>query len=416
LSAKALQEQGAPRFFRGWGKGLILSALRIALALCATTLALAAPSVAARAQTFQTSAPFAALVDYQTGAVLFEKNADQPMNPAATAKLLTAEIVFREVKEGRLHLDDSFEVSENSWRNGGGHSHGPATFLSIHSRVRVEDLLRGLIIQAGNDAAMTLAEGISGTEDNFAVLMNKRAGELGLIHSTFANARGKSDPRQHVTARDMAALAIHIIHDDADDYHYFSEKDFTWDNIHQLNRDPLLTMDLGADGLMAGDAPDSGYGLVGSAIQGDQRLIVVVNGLKTATDRAEEARKLLNWGFRSFDPRLLFQPGDTVGTASVYGGEQSEVPLTCEEPVKIFLARGSQDKLTAKIVYVGPLPAPVAAGVEVARLKVWRGQTLALDVPLKTQAAIPLGGLGKRALDAGVELALGLIRKTFTRN
>ena len=174
-------------------------------------------------------------------------------------------------------------------------------------------------------------------------------------------------------------------------------------------------MDVGADGLMTGDAPESGYGLVGSAEQSGQRLILVVNGLKTAADRAEESRKLLNWGFRSFDPRVLFQPGETVGTASVYGGEQSEVPLASDQPVKIFLPRGSQDKLTAKIVYIGPLPAPVAAGVEVARLKVWRGQSLALDAPLKTKAAVPLGGLSKRAFDAAIEFAVDLFRKALAK-
>ena len=389
---------------------------RFALALFATLLGFVLPASPSRAQSFQTAAPFALLVDFESGAVLFEKNADEPMTPAATVKLMSAEVVFRELKEGRLHLDDTFEVSEHAWRTGGAHSHGPATFLDVHSRVRIEDLLRGLIIQSGNDAAITLAEGLAGTEDNFANLMNKRAAELGMTHSTFANPGGKSDPRQRVSARDMARLAAHIIRDYPDYYRYFSEKEFTWNKIRQLNRDPLLTMDDGADGLMSGDAAESGYGLVGSAVQNGQRLIVVVNGLKTAADRAEESRKLLNWGFRSFDPRVLFQPGEIVGTASVYGGEQSEVPLACDQPVKIFLARGSQEKLTAKIVYVGPLTAPVAAGVEVARLKVWRGQTLALEAPLKTQAAVPLGGLSKRAFDAGIEFATNLIRKTFARN
>ncbi len=389
---------------------------RFALALSATLLGIVLSISPSRAQGFQTNAPFALLVDFESGAVLFEKNADQPMAPAATAKLLTAEIVFHELKEGRLHLDDKFAVSEHAWRTGGAHSHGPATFLDIHSEVRIDDLLQGLIVQAGNDAAMTLAEGISGTEETFADLMNKRAAELGMTHSIFANARGISDPRQHVSARDMALLAAHIIRDYPDDYHYFGEKDFTWDKIHQLNRDPLLNMSIGADGLMAGDSSESGYGLVGSAEQGGQRLILVLNGLKTAADRAEESRKLFDWGFRSFDPRVLFQPGDTVGTASVYGGAQSEVPLTCDRPAKIFLPRGSQDRLMAKIVYVGPLQAPVAAGVEVARLQVWRGKTLALEAPLRTQTAVPLGGLSKRALDAGIEFATNLIRKAFARN
>jgi D-alanyl-D-alanine carboxypeptidase (penicillin-binding protein 5/6) len=396
-------------------RGSAVFAHRFALALSATLLCFVLSVLPGRAQSFQTSAPFAELVDFESGAVLFEKGADEPMTPAATVKLLTAEIVFHQLAEGRLHLDDKFQVSEHAWRTGGAHAHGPATFLDIHSDVRIDDLLQGLIVHSGNDAALTLAEGISGTEESFADLMNKRAGELGMTHSTFANARGVSDPRQHVTARDMALLAAHIIRDYPDDYHYFSEKEFTWNKIRQLNRDPLLNMDLGADGLMAGDSPESGYGLVGSAAQNGQRLILVVNGLKTAADRAEEARKLFDWGFRSFDPRDLFQPGETVGTASVYGGAQSEVPLTCDRPAKIFLPRGSQERLTAKVVYIGPLVAPVAAGVEVARLRVWRGPTLALDLPLKTKAAVPLGGLSKRAFDAGIELATNLIRSAFDR-
>jgi D-alanyl-D-alanine carboxypeptidase (penicillin-binding protein 5/6) len=387
----------------------------LALALSATLLAFVLTASSVRAQSFQTSAPFALLVDYDSGAVLFEKNADQPMAPAATAKLLTAEIVFKQLKEGHLHLDDTFQVSEHAWRTGGGHSHGPATFLDIHSNVRIDDLLQGLLVQAGNDAALTLAEGVSGTEESFAELMNKRAAELGMTHSVFANARGIADPRQHVSARDMALLAVHIIRDYPDDYHYFSQKDFTWDKIHQLNRDPLLNLNVGADGLMAGDSPEGGFGVVGSAQENGQRLILVLNGLKTAPDRNEEARKLFEWGLHSFDPRVLFQPGQTVGTASVYGGAQSEVPLTCDEPVKIFLPRGSQDRLTAKVVYLGPLMAPVAAGAEVARLKVWRGQTLALDAPLKTQAAVPLGSLSKRALDAGIEFATNLVRSALDR-
>jgi D-alanyl-D-alanine carboxypeptidase (penicillin-binding protein 5/6) len=408
-----MQERRRAAFHSPRRRGSALPAHRFALALSATLLAFVLPISAARAQGFQTSAPFALLVDYESGGVLLEKSADEAMTPGATVKLLTAEIVFHELKEGRLHLDDTFVVSENAWRNGGAHSHGSATFLDIHSEVRIDDLLHGLIVQSGNDAAMTLAEGIAGTEDNFAVLMNKRAAELGMTHSAFADPRGKSDPKQHVSARDMALLAAHLIRDYPDYYHYFAEKEFTWNKIRQLNRNPLLNMDVGADGLMTGDAPESGYGLVGSAEQDGQRLILVVNGLKTAADRAEESRKLFNWGFRSFDPRVLFQPGETVGTATVYGGERSEVPLASDRPLKIFLPRGSQDKLTAKIVYLGPLPAPVAAGVEVARLKVWRGQNLALDAPLKTKAAVSLGGLSKRALDAAIEFAVGVVRKAL---
>jgi len=389
-----------------------------ALRAIAVTLILAvvwgAPQ--ARAQSFQSSAPFALLMDYESGAVLFEKNADELMTPASMSKLMTIEIVFHELKEGRLKLDDQFEVSENAWRTGGAHAHGSAMFLNVHSSVRIEDLLRGLIIQSGNDAAITLAEGVAGTEDNFAGMMNKRAAELGLTRSTFANSWGKSDPRQRMTARELALLAAHIIADYPDFYRYFGEREFTWDKIRQLNRNPLLTMDLGADGLKTGELPESGFGLVGSAVQNGQRLIVVVNGLKTAADRAEESRKLLSWGFRSFDARTLFEAGEVVGQAQVYGGALGEVALVAEKPVKVFATHGSGEKLSAKIVYEGPLAAPVAEGVEVGRLKIWRGQSQVLDVPLKTGASVETGTLTQRAVDAGLELAGGLLRKAFAKN
>jgi D-alanyl-D-alanine carboxypeptidase (penicillin-binding protein 5/6) len=213
----------------------------------------------------------------------------------------------------------------------------------------------------------------------------------------------------------MALLAAHIIREYPEYYKYFGEKEFTWNRIRQLNRNPLLTMDIGADGLKTGDIAESGYGLVGSAVQNGQRLIVVVNGLKNASERAEEARKLFNWGFRSFDPRVLFQAGDVVGAIAVYGGARGEVPVTCEQTAKIFLTRGGSDRLTAKIVYMGPLVAPVSEGVEVGRLKVWRGTTLALDLPVKTLEAEPEGGLTRRAVDAGLELAQSWIRKTLAK-
>jgi D-alanyl-D-alanine carboxypeptidase (penicillin-binding protein 5/6) len=370
----------------------------------------------ALAQSFQSNAPFAYLMDYDSGAALYEKNPDAPMAPASMSKLMTLEIVFRELKEGRLKLDDEFEVSENAWRTGGAPSHGSAMFLLVHSRARIEDLVRGVAVESGNDAAITLAEGISGTEDNFTGLMNKRAAELGLVHSSFANPWGKPDPHERVTAHDLALLAAHIIRDYPDYYHYFGEKEFTWNKVRQLNRNPLLTMDIGADGLKTGETTESGYGLVGSAVQNGQRLIVVINGLKTGQERAEEARKLLQWGFRSFDPRTLFHPGDVIGAAQVYGGAKGDVALVSSEPIRVFLTHGSDERLTAKIVYQGPLIAPIEKGVQVARLKIWRGQTQILDAPLETGESIEVGTLQQRALDAGMELALELLRKPFMKN
>jgi D-alanyl-D-alanine carboxypeptidase (penicillin-binding protein 5/6) len=388
---------------------------RLKFIFTALALALAWAS-AARAEGFQSAAPQALLVDYESGATLYEKNADVRFPASALVKLMTAELVFRELQEGRLHLDDMFHVSEHAWRTGGAHAHATATFLDVNSNVRVEDLLRGLIVQSGNDAAIVLAEGMAGSEEAFADRMNKRAAELGLAHSSFVDPWGRDDPNQKVTARDMARLAADIIRDYPDYYHYFGEKEFTWNKIRQLNRNPLLGAEPGADGLRTGDAQDNGLSLVGSALQDGQRLIVVVAGLKTAPERGEEARKLLEWGFHSFEPRLLFQPGDIVGTASVFGGASSEVRLTSDGPIKVFLARGGQERLTAKIVYRGPLPAPVAAGAQVATLRVWRGDTLALETPLRTENAVALGGLGKRALDASLEFATDIIRGALAKN
>ena len=330
---------------------------------------------------------------------------------------MTAELVFRELKDGRLHLDDTFHVSEHAWRTGGAHAHATAIFLDVNSNVRVEDLLRGLIVQSGNDAAIVLAEGMAGSEEAFADLMNKRAAELGLAHSNFVDPWGRDDPAQKITARDMARLAADIIRDYPDYYHYFGEKEFTWNKIRQLNRNPLLSAELGADGLKTGDAPDNGLSLVGSAVQDGQRLIVVVAGLKTAAERGEEARKLLEWGFHSFEPRLLFQPGDVVGTASVFGGASSEVPLTCDGPIKVFLARGApgaadgQDRLSRAARRAGRRRRPGGDAQGLARRHAG-----ARSAACARRTAVPLGGLGKRAFDAASNSPTDLIRGALAKN
>ena len=307
-----------------------VSSAKSLLLLLAAGLCLAAP---ARAQVFQTSAPYALLMDYDTRTVLFEKAADDLMSPASTAKIMTAEIVFHEIAEGRLKLGDEFTISENAWRKGGATAGGSSMFAALNSRVRIEDLLKGLVIDSGNDAAIALAEGVAGSEENFAAMMTKRARQLGLTKSTFTNPSGRGDAGQKVTAREMAFLSAHVIAAYPDLYRYFGEKEFTWNKIRQLNRNPLLTMELGADGLKTGNFEESGFGLVGSAKQGEQRLIVVINGSKTARDRADEARKLIQWGMRSFEAKTLFQAGDTVGAAKMFGGESGEVELVADGSV-----------------------------------------------------------------------------------
>lgn len=379
--------------------------------LVAAIAALACGLGAGSAQTFQSAAPSALLMDAESRTVLYEKGADDPVVPASTVKIMTAELVFRDLASGRLKLDDTLTVSEKAWRLGG--SGGSSMFLQLNSRVRVEDLLRGLIVQSGNDAAVTLAEGVAGTEDNFAVMMTQRARELGLKKSTFKNAWGGAHPEQRVTAREMAQLALHIIQTYPTYYKYFAEREFTWNKIRQLNRNPLLLMDIGADGLKTGNIDDSGYAIVGSAVdkESGQRLVAVIYGARTAKDRGEEARKLLNLGMRGFESRVLFKAGEEVGSAQVFGGERSEAALAPVGPIKLLTPRASTERLTGKIVYTGPLIAPVEAGQEVARLKIWRGSTLALDAPLVTTEATALGPLHRRAWDAGVEYVTTQFRK-----
>ena len=390
----------------------LLSFCRSLLVIVGIVAAVRGPALAQQAQTFTTTAPSAVLMDADTGSVLFEKSADNPMTPASTAKVMTAELVFRELKEGRLKLDDEFSVSENAWRTGGAPSRGSSMFAALNSRIRIEDLIRGLVIDSGNDAAIVLAEGVAGTEFAFAERMTKRAAELGLPHLTFRNPWGKDDPGQRVTAREMAFLANHIIKTYPEYYRYFGEREFTWSKIRQQNRNPLLTMDLGADGLKTGNIDEaSGYGLIGSAVQNGQRLILALYGSRNAKDRADEARKILQWGFHSFEIRALLKAGDTVGSARLYGGTQLEVPLVTPKEVRILVPRGLTERLTARVVYMGPVPAPVQEGNEIARLRIYRGTVLALDTPLVAADSVAQGSLSRRALDAGLELGQSLFRK-----
>ena len=392
----------------------LISRLFVALGL---GLALFGVPAQTLAQTFQTSAPYAILMDAETGTVLFEKNADELNSPASMTKIMTAEVVFREISNGRLKLDDTFGVSTNAFKSGGLAAGGSTMFANVNSQIRIEDLLRGLIVQSGNDAAIVLAEGIAGSEENFAGLMTKRARELGLTKSTFKNSWGKGEPGQKVTARELAFLANHIIKTYPEYYKYFGEKEFTWNKVRQLNRNPLLTMDIGADGLKTGNIEESGFGLVGSTVDKEtgQRLIVVVNGLRTAKDRADEARKLLQWGARSFEAKVIFGGNEPVGEAKVFGGTRADVPLVANGAIKLLVPRGSSERLSGKIVYQGPLIAPVEAGQVVARLRVMRGTVQALDIPLKTAESVDVGPLHRRAYDAASEYISGLFRKYVTK-
>ena len=362
---------------------------------------------AVRAQVFDSAAPFAILIDADSGTVLFEKEADEPMAPASMAKLMLVEYVFHALKEGRLSLTDKFVVSENAWRKGGATSGGSTMFAKLDSSVSLNDLLHGIIIQSGNDACIVVAEGLAGSEIAFSDLMNKRAKEIGLRNSTFRNSTGLPDPDQKVTARDLSILARKIVLDYPEYYPIFAIPSFEWNGIDQRNRNPLLTVGIGADGLKTGHTEESGYGLVGSAISNTQRLIVVVNGLESSRARAQEARKLLEWGFRTFRQVTLFEDDEVVAEARVFGGSKGRVELKAKGPIRVLVSRSSSDSLIGRAVYTGPVEAPVEPGQEVGALKIFQDERLIQETPLYTAETIGKGELHQRAIDALGELLLG---------
>ena len=364
---------------------------------------------------FQTPVPNAILIDAGSGSVLFEKNADALVPPASLSKLMTTEVVLNEIKQGRLKPSDEFIVSENAWRKGGAPSHTSSMFAPIHSRASVADLLHGVVIQSANDACIVLAEGIASSEEKFAEMMTARARELGMPKSTFGNSNGLPDPRQLMTARELAKVARQIILTYPADYRLYGETEFTWNKIRQLNRNPLLTMNIGADGLKTGFIKEAGYGLVGSAVQNGMRLIVVVMGAKTEKERAEEGKRLLEWGFHNFESEVLFAEGQTIADAKLYGGERGSVPLMADRVVDLMVSKVAQNKIIARVVYTGPVRAPVQQGQKIGVLLVWRGNALVLEVPLQAAESVGTGNLSQRALDAATELMIGLFRAGIQR-
>jgi D-alanyl-D-alanine carboxypeptidase (penicillin-binding protein 5/6) len=304
-------------------------------------------------------------------------------------------------------MTDEFVISENAWRKGGASSGGSTMFAKLDSSVPLEDLLHGIIIQSGNDACIAVAEGLAGSEIAFSDLMNKRAKEIGMRDSTFRNSTGLPDPDQKVTARDLAILARRIVLDFPEYYPIFAIPDFEWNGINQRNRNPLLTMGIGADGLKTGHTEESGYGLAGSAKSNTQRLIVVVNGLESSRGRAEEARKLLEWGFRTFRQVTLFEDDEVVAEAKVFGGTQSRVQLKAKGAIRVLVSRSNADSLKGRAVYTGPIEAPIEPGTEVGALKIFQDERLIQETPLYTAETIGKGELHERALDALGELLLG---------
>ncbi|WP_292130704.1 D-alanyl-D-alanine carboxypeptidase family protein [Mesorhizobium sp.] len=364
----------------------------------------------AQAQLFETKAAQAFMIDADTGTVLFSKDADKPIPPASMAKLMTMEVVFNALKSGRLKLDDTFVVSENAWRRGGAPSGTSTMFAKLKSAIRLEDLIQGVTVQAANDGCIVIAEGMAGSEDNFAGEMTERARQIGLKTSTFVNSTGLPADGQQTNVRELAQLALRLWREYPDFYRYYGLKDFTWNKISQRNRNPLLAMDIGADGLAVGASETSGFGIVASVSHDGKRVIAAMSGLVNDKERAEEARKLLDWGVRSFEKTEIFAKDEVVGEAQVFGGAKSGVTLKAKGPIDIFLPITNRDKLTARIVYTGPVAAPVEEGQPVGALRVWIGDTLSQETPLFAAETIGVGTLPQRALDAVKELAIGWLR------
>lgn len=342
-----------------------------------------------------TTAKQAVMIDVNTQMVLMDKNAHEQMPTSSMSKTMTLYMVFEALKQGRIHLDDTFHISEKAWRMGGS-----KMFIKVGDDVTVEDLIRGVAIQSGNDAAVALAEGLGGTEDAFVEMLNVRAKELGMNNTHLANASGWPHPEHYSTAHDLAILAYHLIKDFPEYYHYFAETEFTYNGIRQSNRNPLLSMNIGADGIKTGHTEIAGYGLMASAERNGRRLILVVNGLDSAKVRGQEPARLFAWGFSNFESKTLFKANDVVGNASVWMGTSSEIPMVVGDDVTTLIERINRDKLDVTVRYKEPVQAPVAVGDEVGTLVVKMG-----DFPEKTYP-----------LYAGADVAeLGVVAKIMAK-
>ena len=318
-----------------------------------------------RAAAFETTGKQILLYDMSTDTVLLEKNADMPMAPSSMSKIMTIYKVFEKLKDGDLSLNDKFKVSEKAWRKGGS-----KMFVKLNSRVKVEDLIRGVIVQSGNDATIVIAEGLSGTEGFFADELNKTAKDLGMLNSNFTNASGWPDSNHQTTARDLTKLAIATIQDFPEFYHYYEEKTFRFNNIRQNNRNPALYNDLGADGLKTGYTKAGGYGVTVSAVRGDRRLVLVINGLKSKKSRTNETERVLDWGFRNFRNYELFDAGETVAVGAVWMGNEVKIPLITEQKIVMTLSRKQRRNMKVKVLLNTPIPAPISKGVRLGSLKI----------------------------------------------
>lgn len=375
------------------------AAVALCLSLAATSSALAA--------TIPTKAPHAFLLDSDTGAVLLDKDGDAPMAPASMSKLMTVFMLLEAIKEGRVSLDSTFSVSQNAWQTGGAASGSSTMFLHPNEQVKVEDLLRGIIIQSGNDACIVVAENLAVTEAEFAAKMTKRARELGLKDSTFTNATGWPDPGQKMSAHDLAMLAELLIERFPEFYPVFSEKQFVHNGIKQGNRNPLLYSFPGADGLKTGHTQDSGFGLVGSAKVNGRRLVLVINGLASNKERSEESARLLTWGYSEFQNVTLFKKGEAVETAEVWLGDKKTVKLQAPDDLIFTLPRAARRDMKVAVVVDQPVAAPILLGQKVATLRVTGPGMEPIERPLLAGESVERLGFTGRIVAAAKYLFWG---------
>jgi D-alanyl-D-alanine carboxypeptidase (penicillin-binding protein 5/6) len=354
-------------------------------------------STGALAQGFDTRATHAVIMDYESGDMLFSKNGEEPMPPASMSKLMTALMVFEALENGELSMETELPVSETAWRLGGSASGSSTMFLDVGSRATVRDLLQGIIVQSGNDACIVVAEAIGGTEENFADMMTERAHELGLESANFANSTGWPDPDHRISAADLARLARHMIEEYPAYYGIYAQEEFTYNGIRQFNRNPLLGLFPGTDGLKTGHTTESGYGLVASAEQDGERRIVVFNGMESNNARADEAERLMRAAFNEFEMVQIVEAGAEVGEAQLYMGQSEMVALRASEGLSIGLHRRAMDDYTAEIVYQGPVDAPVLEGDPIARLVITLPDGHTRSVPLEAAAGVERKGMFGRA-------------------
>lgn len=380
----------------------VASFLIFCVALTATSLAAPRGAIA-----FDTSAQFAILMDFETGAVLWGKDENETMYPASMSKLMTLDVLFGALRDGSVSLDDEFTVSEYAWRTGGAASGSSTMFADLNSSVPVEALMKSIIIQSGNDACIVVAEALSGSEEAFAIRMTERGKEIGLKNSTFKNSTGWPDEEHVMTAYDLALLARHLIMEFPEFYPIFKERDFTWNGIRQGNRNPGLYLDPSVDGLKTGHTEAAGYGLTASAKRGDTRLILVLNGLPSERARADETVRILDWGFRSFKSYKLFTAGTPIDNAPVWQGTYAEVPLVSTSDIDLIMSVDQRRDMKVTAAYETPLVAPITAGQKVGVLKVEAPGAPVREFPLVAGGSVEKQGLISRAAGSLMHMLFG---------